>query len=242
MMIAPRPSALAVTGSRASGIPVKDKGRKVAAQTDPARGEQRVTRNPKKTSRLAACHTPRDRRTDGRRPYWSQGARRLGNAEPRLPLPLPWWSTQCARPTRVTNKKDTMSKIHPKRREALLGQLQRSFHRQGGEYRHFLSEAREVLSDKKEEARFEFIIRRLWFDLDTEECDDWRAFIQARYDRFATAFEWTKTGQSIALEPALVERTLSLWQQHWPLPMTARHAAEMIVDVRRLAEVAGGVR
>ncbi len=135
-----------------------------------------------------------------------------------------------------------MTKVHPRQREAMLAQLQRGIQRADGEYRQFLDGARDLLPDKKDEVRFEFIIRRLWFALDCTEPDGWQAVIRARYDRFVREFEWTKTEQAIALEPSLVERTLSVWQRHWPLPLKAKHAAGMIVNVRRLADVAGGVR
>ncbi len=140
------------------------------------------------------------------------------------------------------NETSTMTKVHPSQREALLAHLQRGIQRSDGEYLTFLDEARDLLLDKKDEVRFEFVIRRLWFAFDCEEPDGWQAVIRDRYDRFVAEFEWTKTEQAIALDPALVERTLALWQRHWPLPMKAKHAAEIIVNVRRLADVTGGVR
>jgi len=135
-----------------------------------------------------------------------------------------------------------MSKIHPRLREALLARIQRGIQRTSGEYRSFLDEARDLPPDKKDEVRFEFVIRRLWFAFDCDEPEGWQSMIRVRYDKFVREFEWSKTEHPIALDAALVERTLSVFQRHWPLPLKARHAAEMISNVRRLADVAGGVR
>jgi hypothetical protein len=139
------------------------------------------------------------------------------------------------------NLRRTMTKLHPTYREALLAQVQRGFNRKDGEYQHFLDEARERLPEKKNEPRFEFVIRRIWFAYSCELPKGWQTVLQARYDKFVAEYEWTKTGQSSALDPALVERTLSVWQRHWPLPLKAAHVAAMLLNVRRLADVAGGI-
>ena len=134
-----------------------------------------------------------------------------------------------------------MNKLHPAARERILRRVQLGWQLQDGEYLDFLDDARQLLPDKCTEPRFAFVIRSIWFACSGEIPLDFASKLRARYDRFVQEFDWGAL-PSDECERTRIELTLSVWQRHWPLPLTVGKATEMRRSVHRLVATSGGAR
>jgi hypothetical protein len=98
-------------------------------------------------------------------------------------------------------------------------------------YPEFEAAARSLLTDKERDARFPFVVRRLWLHL-FSYVDEAPALdrLRAEYDAFEAAFEWPTPGP----DKNQIERTLATWQKRYPTPLSTESAEKIIQNVRRL--------
>ena len=109
-------------------------------------------------------------------------------------------------------------------------------------YPKFLSEARTLLSDLRDQDRFEFVLRRIWMDhIDDDGCLPELAEAELRrlYIEFCNTFTWSVAGQPPWIDQDLIERTLSAWQPRLLQRLTAEQAVRILKGVTRLASPGG---
>lgn len=99
-----------------------------------------------------------------------------------------------------------------------------------------------MLQDHRDEARFLFVLRRLWFEFNSAPPRGWQRIVAQRYKRFVEQFQWGSDEPQFSHPLPLVERTLSVWQRRLPTLLTVRHANEMLSNVQGLSRLPGGLR
>lgn len=103
-------------------------------------------------------------------------------------------------------------------------------------YPEFLEAVREHLPDRAKEPRFGFVVYRLWREHRFDLPDDWRSWIREEFEAVEREFDWDDDVRPSWVRQDLLERTLSVWQRRYPRLMRARHAVEILANVRPLSE------
>ena len=133
-----------------------------------------------------------------------------------------------------------MTKPSPKflaRVEECLVQFQRDFdHRFPG----FLQVARCALPERSSDARFPFVVYRIWRNRGRWRSWDWEGLIVEEYAETEESFEWEPAEKPKWVDQQLIERTLSVWQPRYPKKLSARSAVEILVNSTDPAVVSGG--
>lgn len=119
-------------------------------------------------------------------------------------------------------------------RKRAIERLRRLFGNVEGEYPAFLADARQLLPLNAVDARFAFVMRRLWMDYAGEVPGNWDSTLEQRYAAFCSAFDWSMEGTPPWVKPALVHRTLSLYQQRYPILLETQDALGIILSIGAL--------
>lgn len=127
--------------------------------------------------------------------------------------------------------------LSPSARMRLIQWLRDLYGEVEADYPPFLKTARKLLPNDADDARFPFIIRRLWMEWAGELPDDWKDRLPQEYKAFRDGYDWSVKGAPSWITTALVHRTLTLYQHRYPVRLTTADALGMIERVGSLHDV-----
>lgn len=105
----------------------------------------------------------------------------------------------------------------------------------------FVKAARRVLPQHSEEARFTFVVYRIWRERGRWRSWGWDELLVEGYPEVEGSFAWTPEEVPDWVSQHLIERTLSVWQPRYPGKLTARSAVQILHNATEATSADGGV-
>lgn len=134
----------------------------------------------------------------------------------------------------MNNPKDRGKPVDPELKKRLANQLRSIFADIDRFYPEFEEWAKSVLLDHVTDARFPFIIQRLWMESTGEIQGRSDENLRDAYERFVESFDWSCPIAEQSVSTNELHRTLSVWQRQYILRLRTKDALEIIQNSRRI--------